>query len=255
MLRRGRPLKRWRYVGFYGPAVMLCAGDVRVGPLHQQFWAVAERGRPLRERTALRSAGVAFEGSRTSVRSEGVELSLVAEESGGVETTHPSGRHGYVWTRKQAGVPMRGSLVLHGRSLALEGFGAIDETAGYHARHTAWRWSAGIGRSAGGERVAWNLVEGVNDAPEGSERAIWVDGRPWEPGPVRFAEDLSAIDFTEGARLEFEEWPGATREDHTNALLLRSDYRQPFGSFSGELPGGLRLAEGFGVMEAHAALW
>src|SRR3954467_5839132 len=100
LLRRGRPLKRWRYVGFYGPELMLCAGDVRIGPLRQQFWAVAERDEPLRERTALRSAGVAFEGSRVKVQSDGVGLDLVADESGGVETVHPSGRHGYVWTRK-----------------------------------------------------------------------------------------------------------------------------------------------------------
>ena len=26
LLRRGRPLKRWRYVGVYGPELMLCAG-------------------------------------------------------------------------------------------------------------------------------------------------------------------------------------------------------------------------------------
>ena len=40
LMRWGRPLKRWRYVGFYAPEVMLCAGDVHVGPLRQQFWAV-----------------------------------------------------------------------------------------------------------------------------------------------------------------------------------------------------------------------
>ena len=43
--------------------------------------------------------------------------------------------------------------------------GFVDESAGYHARHTAWRWSAGIGRTDDGRRVAWNLVDGVHDAP------------------------------------------------------------------------------------------
>ncbi|MFL5883724.1 MAG: DUF2804 domain-containing protein [Thermoleophilaceae bacterium] len=255
LLRRGRPLKRWRYVGFYGPELMLCAGDVSVGPLRQQFWAVAERDEPLRERTALRSAGVTFEGPRVKLNSDGVGLDLVADEGAGVETVHPSGRHGYVWTRKQAGVPMRGTLTLDGRRIELAGEGSIDQTAGYHSRHTSWRWSTGAGRATDGRRVAWNLVEGVNDAPEGSERAIWVGGEPFEPAPVRFADDLSAIDFSEGGRLEFAEWPGSSRDDHTNALLLRSDYRQPFGAFAGELPGGIRLAEAFGVMEIHSAVW
>ena len=34
--------------------------------------------------------------------------------------------------------------------------------------------------------------------------------------------------------LRFEEW--AAREDHTNLLLFRCDYRQPFGTFSGGSP-------------------
>ena len=39
--RQGRrPLKRWRYVGVYGPEVMLCAGVARVAGVPQAFWAV-----------------------------------------------------------------------------------------------------------------------------------------------------------------------------------------------------------------------
>ena len=39
-------------------------------------------------------------------------------------------------------------------------------------------------------------------------------------------------------------------------VLVRSSYRQPFGTYAGELPGGLgTLAEGFGVMERHEAWW
>ncbi len=50
-------------------------------------------------------------------------------------------------------------------------------------RHTVWSWSAGVGTLTDGREVGWNLVEGVNDPPERSERAIWVDGEPFEPGP------------------------------------------------------------------------
>src|SRR5436305_2751000 len=255
LMRRGRPLKRWRYVGFYGPEAMLCAGDVRVGPLRQRFWAVAERGRPLREGTSLREGDVAVDGARVAIDGPGVHADLAADEGGGVESIHPSGRGGYVWTRKQAGVAMRGSLAVDGRVLELDGHGAIDETAGYHARRTSWRWSTGVGRTADGESVAWNLVEGVNDGATGSERAVWIGGEPFEPGPVRFAEDLSSIELSEGGRLEFHEWPGAVREDRTNLIVLRSYYRQPFGTFSGDLPGGLRVIDGYGVMESHHALW
>jgi hypothetical protein len=45
------------------------------------------------------------------------------------------------------------------------------------------------------------------------------------------------------------------RERHENLLLVRSSYRQPLGTFSGELPGGVQLAEGYGVMEDHDVWW
>src|SRR5438132_7051239 len=85
LMRWGRPLKRWRYLGFYGPEVMLCAGDVRVGVLRQQFWAVAERGRELRERSALRSAGVCFDGPRLVIDGPSIRVELTADGNGGVE--------------------------------------------------------------------------------------------------------------------------------------------------------------------------
>ena len=44
------------------------------------------------------------------------------------------------------------------------------------------------------------------------------------------------------AACDFSAW--SERVNRTNLLLFRNDYRQPFGTFSGELPGGLRLAEG-----------
>jgi hypothetical protein len=96
--------------------------------------------------------------------------------------------------------------------------------------------------------VAWNLVSGVHDAPTSSERTVWVSGEPREVEPVEFAEDLSAV-----GGLRFTEW--CAREDHTNRLVMRSDYRQPFGSFEGELPGGLELEAGYGVMEWHDVRW
>ena len=37
-------------------------------------------------------------------------------------------------------------------------------------------------------------------------------------------------------------------------FLVKSKYRQPFGTFSGSLE-GIELAEGIGVMESHEATW
>jgi hypothetical protein len=247
--RARRPLKRWRYVGAYGPEVMACVGEAQIGPFRQRFWALCEPGRPVLARTTLGRGGVRMEGSRASVTARGVRIDLAVEEDGGVETRHRD----HVWTRKQAGVPVRGSIDINERSFTIDCLGVVDDTAGYHQRHTTWTWSAGVGHAVDGARVGWNLVTGVNDPPTGSERCVWVDGAPREVGPVEFADDLSAVSFAEGGGLAFASW--GAREDHTNLLILRSSYRQPFGTFTGTLPGGVELAEGYGVMEWHDVYW
>jgi hypothetical protein len=222
---------------------------VRIGPLRQSFWAVCEPGRGVVDRTSLLRGRVGMHRSRALVSSGPVRIELTVEEDGGVETRHAD----EVWTRKQAGVPVRGSIYVQDRHYRVDCFGVVDETKGRHRRHTTWRWSAGVGRGTDGSRVGWNLVTGVNDEPVGSERCVWVDGEPREVQPVRFADDLSRVEFGEGGGLDFTSW--GAREDHTNLLLLRSSYRQPFGTFSGTLPGGLQLAEGYGVMEWHDVWW
>ena len=252
-LRAGtRPLKRWRYVGVYTDEVMLCVGEARVGPLPLRWWAVALPDGSLFELTTNSRGGVRMEGSRVSVNAEHVRIGLELEEREGVETASAAGAS-YTWTRKQAGVPVRGSVTLGGRERRIDGpAGVIDDSAGYHPRRTSWRWSAGVGRTDGGHAIGWNLVDGVHDAEGASERSIWIDGEPRELGPTTFADDLSHVSFTEGGGLRFTEW--SAREDHTNLLVLRSDYRQPFGTFEGEV-GGIRLTEGYGVMERHDVRW
>lgn len=251
--RRGRPLKRWRYVGAFGDEVMACVCEVWIGPLPQRFWAVVERGRPVVTRTTMRRGGVSLEGPRTTVAAGGVRIELEIEEAGGVETEHPSGRAGFVWTRKQAGVPMRGKIEVDGRRYALDALGVVDDTVGYHERHTTWRWCAGAGRLRDGRVAGWNLVTGVNDAATGSERAVWVDGEPFEPAPVQIADDLSSVRFADGESLRFTPW--GERAERTNLVVVRSSYRQPFGEFAGTLPGGTELADGRGVMEWHDVRW
>jgi hypothetical protein len=175
-----------------------------------------------------------------------LELALAAPE--GVEVVSPHGRS-YIWTRKHAPVHVSGQVSAAGQTWELDGdHGFVDESAGYHARSTAWRWSAGVGRTDDGRRVAWNLVDGVHDAPSASERTVWVDGEPREVAHQEFAGDLGSV-----GGLDFREW--SARESSLNLLVMRNSYRQPFGEFSGELPCGLRLAEGFGVMEEHDVRW
>ena len=57
----------------------------------------------------------------------------------------------------------------------------------------------------------------------------------------------------EGSELRFE--AEAQRNRRENLLLVRSEYRAPFGTFSGTLPGGVAIAHGLGVVEHHRARW
>ena len=96
-------------------------------------------------------------------------------------------------------------------------------------------------------------MDGIHDDARASERTLWVDGEPREIGANSFAPDLGSVGFAEGGRLDFTEW--AAREENVDYGLMKSRYRQPFGAFTGELPGGLELAEGYGVMEDHDVFW
>jgi hypothetical protein len=252
--RGTRPLKRWRYVGAFCEEAMVCAGVVWIGPVRQVFWGVwdRERGR-LHERTRIAGrARVRLDAGRLQVHDGDTRIELLLQEEEGVETVCPHGR-GYVWTRKQAGIAATGTLGLDGEpERPLQARAVVDDTAGYHARDTAWCWAAGVGQTSDGRPAAWNLVTGVNDPPTGSERTVWVDGRPAEVGPVTFSAELDAIGSAAG-ELRFA--AEAQRRRRERLLVVASDYRQPFGTFSGTLPDGTELARGLGVTERHVARW
>lgn len=253
--RDGGLRKRWRYVGFYGETLMLCAARAEVGPFGQSFWVLwdRERGRELAH-TALRpgTREVVLDGPRVVIDGPGLHADLRLGEAEPIESICPSGEGGgWGWTRKRAGVPIEGVVETPGGRARVEGFGVDDESAGYQARHTSWHWSAGVGSAADGRALAWNLVEGINDPSERSERAVWVDGVPHEPAPVAF-DGLESVRFADGSRLDFE--GGAERARDDNFLLVRSTYRHRFGTFAGALD-GIDLVEGRGVMESHTALW
>jgi hypothetical protein len=277
LFRHGRPLKRWRYVGVFSEELMACAALVHVGPARQAFWALFPRAaddlrgrtRLLRGRRAVelipgrrardgslgpgRGGRVEPEPGRLRVNDTGVELELLLDEEAGIQALCPHGR-GEVWTRKQAGIRAHGTLALDGGPpTQVEALAVIDDTAGYHARQTEWWWSAGVGQSPDGVALAWNLVRGVNDPPSGSERAVWVAGEPRETPPVGFTTDLKRISCEDGSQLRFHAEAERTRSE--NLLIVKSDYRAPFGAFSGTLPGAVPLAHGLGVVEHHRARW
>ena len=275
--RRGTWRKRWRYVGVFSDELLACAARIQVANAGQTFWVLWDRrSRVMWEQTRLRLPGARGEvwtespdepGLRDHAPEQGSIDRIEAghPEAGEVraflrfagagewaEAVCPAGEHGYAWTRKRADVPVEVDIRAGGERWRLEARGVEDESAGYHPRHTVWSWSAGVGRTADGRSVGWNLVEGINDPPERSERSIWIDRSPSEPPPVTF-EALDAIRFDDGSRLEFS--AECERRKEERRPFVRYAYRQPLGTFTGTLPGGVVLAHGLGVMEHHDAHW
>lgn len=266
--------KRWRYVSAFGEQLMICAASVQVGPAAQTFWAVLDRSTgELHERTRTRLPGA--RGEVWNEDASGRPLEIGMDDRGAVNRFQSGPIRGkltigagtwqevvcaapdgdaqrYVWTRKRV-APVEVDVRLPGeRRVRESAFGVEDESAGYHPRHTAWTWSAGVGTAADGRAIGWNLVAGVNDPERGSERAIWIDGEPIdEPGPVSF-DGFDGIDLADGSRLDFS--AEAERARKENRLVARFTYRQPFGTFTGALA-GIELASAIGVMESHDAVW
>ena len=164
VLRGGRPLKRWRYVGVYGPELMLCAGVVRIGGVPQAFWAVWDRDtRALRERTRLRRAAAsALPDGAARVRDarrrdrcswssppgdpvEIVSRARRAAASGRASCRVRAHGHGRRSTAARCGVDAAGLR----RRLAPATTRARPRGSGAPASAT----------SAAGEPVAWNLVD------------------------------------------------------------------------------------------------
>src|SRR5664279_5440439 len=84
---RRRPIKAWRYIGVFGPELMVCVASARVGRVRQSFWAVWDRsaGR-LYERTAMGGGAVRLGYGTAAVADRELALDLAFTEGAGVET-------------------------------------------------------------------------------------------------------------------------------------------------------------------------
>jgi hypothetical protein len=244
--RDGRLRKRWHWVGAFADDLMVCAAVARIGPARVTWWALWDREmRTLAEHTRRRGHSVRLGHNVVEVADGPVRMDLRLAPGTPVETLSPHGGS-HIWTRKTP-VRVTGGVSLGERHFTLDAPGLSDESAGYHAHHTSWRWSAGVGTTAAGVAVTWNLVTGVHDASAASERTVWLDGVPHHVPPQAFADDLSGVG---GLAFTAE----ATRVHKENLVLLATDYVQPFGSFAGTLPVAGEIT-GYGVMERQAVRW
>jgi hypothetical protein len=145
------------------------------------------------------------------------------------------------------------------------GYGGYDYTNGHLPRLTAWRWAYTTGPLRDGRLFGLNLVSdfsGIED--RALENAVWLDGRLLHvASPVRFDFDPKNPDkpwriYTLDGAVELRFDPIATHVEATNLGLIRSDFSQLTGRFTGRV-----IVEGVevpidglaGVAEDQATLW
>jgi hypothetical protein len=253
LLRAWQLRKRWHYVSFWSRELSFCAARASVGPLQEEYWGIRDREtQHFRQATHFFTRRVQLEPNRARVLDKDVEIDVTFESCTSFEVYRPAAR-AYIWSHKDYCRAARGNVRYGKTARAVEGVIFVDINAGYHERHTHWRWAAGAGLDQHNRLVSFNAINGLFDTPVKSERTIWIDGEAQEIGPVTFADDLSTVSFAEGGTLSFQ--PEALIEHHDNFLLIRSDYLHWFGTYSGTLPGGIELREAHGVRERQDALW
>ena len=238
----------------------LCAARVKVGPA--TFWAIYDRQADhLLEQTVN-----PWPGARSEVWSEdGEGAGITFAHNGGsvvrIEAEHPEAGAVRCFLGPDPGlgrgrVPEQPCLRLDpqaGRAGCLRhpdrrpahrgGDWHRGRVGRLPPRHTVWSWSAG--RRAPDGRPVGRLEPGdANDPPERSERAIWVDGEPLEPGPVSF-DGLDAVTFDDGSCSTSRPKRSASRPRTAGSC------GSPIASRSGRLPE--RLPAAFGSSAASAS--
>ena len=249
-----RPLKRWRYVGrLRARADALRRRGARSAGLPQSFWAVWDReARRLRERTRPRAAAASrcptalcasrdrerrastWRSSPTASRSRCAQPPRRARTSG--RASSPVRARGHVHARRAARSRSTRAACRRLRRLPRARHRLVAGAPASASRPTARR-------SRGTSWPASTTRRAAASARCGSTACRARSGRSRSPTTSTPSGDDCASP------------PRPSACAATTCWLIASDYRQPFGTFAGTLPGGTELASGDGVMERHGARW
>ncbi|MCL2912660.1 DUF2804 domain-containing protein [Shewanella corallii] len=176
---------------------------------------------------------------------------------------NPTGYNGWTYTQKHNGLQVTGLLEVEGERVSLDSaLAGYDFSAGYMRRDTSWRW-ASINGEVDGNTLGLNLAAGVNETGL-NENAFWFNGERHLLGPVQFEFERLNPDspwriYSLDGRIELSFHPRNRREEKLNLWLLRSNFRQFIGHFSGRIIDGNghchQLNNLVGLTEDHYARW
>ena len=138
--------------------------------------------------------------------------------------------------------PVEGELTISGKAVPFsrtDSYGLVDIHKGYYPFVMKWHWATAGGFEPKHGLVGLNLTDNqVKDQNAYNENCVWLNGRLHLLPPVRFTflkEDLYKpwrIQDQHGL-VELTFTPEVIRSVDINALVVKTKYRGPFGSFSG----------------------
>ncbi|MDN3680802.1 DUF2804 domain-containing protein [Vibrio tapetis subsp. quintayensis] len=203
---------------------------------------------------------------RVQANCKHLELDVHLQPSDGsmpLSVCTPTAYSGWTYTQKHNALSVKGSLKVDDVVIELEdALAGYDFSAGYMRRETSWRW-ASISTQIDGSLLGLNLAAGVNETGS-CENALWVDGRRHLLNSVHFTFDRDHIEqdwhiHSEDGRLDLHFTPVNKRSEKLNLLLLKSNFRQFIGHFSGfiiDTDGAKHeLSNVLGLTEDHFAKW
>ncbi|WP_137673474.1 DUF2804 domain-containing protein [Agarivorans sp. Toyoura001] len=198
------------------------------------------------------------------------ELELVCQHSDQVMAMcSPTAYNGWTYTQKHNALCVSGNLSINGEAQHLnDALAGYDFSAGYMRRETSWRW-ASISAQLNDVCLGVNLAAGVNETGF-NENVLWIDGQKQLLGPVHFeftrvpasGSEQAPIDwhiYSADGRIDLHFSPLNCRQERLNLWLLKSNFRQYIGHFSGVLVDQCgqqhRLDKVLGLSEDHFARW
>lgn len=287
-------LKRWQYMGVCSRDVIFGIAIVHMGYLSNIFaYAYDRTEKKLREFNTNQplAANTVFEGNmlggRTRFHSNSVTIDmentpgavkLSAEINHTLEAhlvfSHnaPSlsivtrvGLQRFNYTNKEAGLPVEGTVKMEGKTFNFRPdvpSGVIDYTFGYLARNTFWNWASGSGLDKNNRKIGFNLVQGVNETGF-TENVFWINGKMVKTDVIDFQyNDLDILSDwrirSNDGKVDLTFHPEGERNSKINLGVIASQFRQPFGRFSGVLRDGwtvCRLRDVSGFTEEHESKW
>lgn len=287
-------LKRWQYMGVCSRDVIFGIAIVHMGYLSNIFaYAFDRKEKKLTEFNTNQplAANTVFEGNmlggHTRFHSSSViidmentpeAVKLTAEINNTMEArlvfrhAIPSlsivtrvGLQRFNYTNKEAGLPVEGTVKMAGKSFQVlpeTPSGVIDYTYGYLARNTFWNWASGSGLDKKNRKIGFNLVQGVNETGF-TENVFWINGKRIKTDVIDFQyNDLDILSEwrirSNDGKVDLTFHPEGERTSRINLGVIASQFRQPFGRFSGILGDGWsrsQLQDVSGFAEEHESKW